>query len=638
TDPSAAPLQVAWYERRFNLDGVGCEREVVALEEAPSVNPIGCISGKCFIAKAVSKDEAERLADGDGMEVFFCRGVFQQQLNSFMPYPELGEDAAAGGCKRSGKRQPGVSEMVADSEDAVTQKRVRYADEQAAAPVRRTGKLVSGRTCVECGATQTPQWREGPAGPKTLCNACGVRYVRAQQRASKRAVALGLSRSACGSGGRQSRAPKGAKADAARCSPVRAAPSDAPPQQRPSRQAALLAANKTAQYARTGVFPQSAMDIQPYGSVQATAAVQHQQQHHNHHHAADASSGGSGGGAVCGSAPTAAAHALSGTPDCSPFHDPCGSEQEGVTVEVVVGSTEGDADCCGAASASAAGAPAAAGDACAYPLPASCPQLPPPFASFLAASSAGALGEGAAATGLALAASPVLVAVAMGVPGRDAMVPVLPLPSAPPATHALACHPHGALLGGGGGGLLRMSSDALRLAASNPNGCVLLAPGHHSHRDLCGAAERAASRGSGGGGGCTPSLSGGSLGLAAAACCDDHPTAPLVVSVPVSPTSARVGGYAAVYDAAGLGTCAEAEEEDARMEEAFGGGCLHEHHHHRLQLQLHMEGCGGGGGMLQCGGGVEDEFGPLVEAEVDFGLGADGGMGLGGGDEGLFDE
>ncbi|KAK9750818.1 hypothetical protein RND81_02G224100 [Saponaria officinalis] len=32
------------------------------------------------------------------------------------------------------------------------------------------------RKCTHCEITQTPQWREGPDGPKTLCNACGVRY------------------------------------------------------------------------------------------------------------------------------------------------------------------------------------------------------------------------------------------------------------------------------------------------------------------------------------------------------------------------------------------------------------------------------------------------------------------------------
>ncbi|KAK1435378.1 hypothetical protein QVD17_01139 [Tagetes erecta] len=33
-----------------------------------------------------------------------------------------------------------------------------------------------GRRCQHCLAEKTPQWRAGPMGPKTLCNACGVRY------------------------------------------------------------------------------------------------------------------------------------------------------------------------------------------------------------------------------------------------------------------------------------------------------------------------------------------------------------------------------------------------------------------------------------------------------------------------------
>lgn len=32
--------------------------------------------------------------------------------------------------------------------------------------------------CVHCGNTETPLWRGGPDGPKTLCNACGVRYKK----------------------------------------------------------------------------------------------------------------------------------------------------------------------------------------------------------------------------------------------------------------------------------------------------------------------------------------------------------------------------------------------------------------------------------------------------------------------------
>ncbi|KAL3032136.1 hypothetical protein AAZX31_02G067600 [Glycine max] len=32
------------------------------------------------------------------------------------------------------------------------------------------------RRCTHCLAQRTPQWRAGPLGPKTLCNACGVRF------------------------------------------------------------------------------------------------------------------------------------------------------------------------------------------------------------------------------------------------------------------------------------------------------------------------------------------------------------------------------------------------------------------------------------------------------------------------------
>lgn len=34
------------------------------------------------------------------------------------------------------------------------------------------------KRCMHCDATETPQWRQGPTGPKTLCNACGVRWGR----------------------------------------------------------------------------------------------------------------------------------------------------------------------------------------------------------------------------------------------------------------------------------------------------------------------------------------------------------------------------------------------------------------------------------------------------------------------------
>lgn len=39
-------------------------------------------------------------------------------------------------------------------------------------------RFLAKRRCVDCGEINTPQWRRGPNGPKTLCNACGIRVMR----------------------------------------------------------------------------------------------------------------------------------------------------------------------------------------------------------------------------------------------------------------------------------------------------------------------------------------------------------------------------------------------------------------------------------------------------------------------------
>ncbi|KAG6484656.1 GATA transcription factor 4-like [Zingiber officinale] len=41
---------------------------------------------------------------------------------------------------------------------------------------RATEEGSATRRCTHCASEKTPQWRTGPLGPKTLCNACGVRY------------------------------------------------------------------------------------------------------------------------------------------------------------------------------------------------------------------------------------------------------------------------------------------------------------------------------------------------------------------------------------------------------------------------------------------------------------------------------
>ncbi|KAF0923554.1 hypothetical protein E2562_006557 [Oryza meyeriana var. granulata] len=54
------------------------------------------------------------------------------------------------------------------------------------------------RRCANCGTASTPLWRNGPRGPKSLCNACGIRYKKEERRAAATATADGGSGAGCG--------------------------------------------------------------------------------------------------------------------------------------------------------------------------------------------------------------------------------------------------------------------------------------------------------------------------------------------------------------------------------------------------------------------------------------------------------
>ncbi|KAI4376984.1 hypothetical protein MLD38_014683 [Melastoma candidum] len=47
------------------------------------------------------------------------------------------------------------------------------------------------RACSDCNTTTTPLWRSGPRGPKSLCNACGIRQRKARRAMEEEAAAAG---------------------------------------------------------------------------------------------------------------------------------------------------------------------------------------------------------------------------------------------------------------------------------------------------------------------------------------------------------------------------------------------------------------------------------------------------------------
>ncbi|XP_073128081.1 GATA transcription factor 19 [Henckelia pumila] len=50
------------------------------------------------------------------------------------------------------------------------------------------GDPLLARRCANCDTTSTPLWRNGPRGPKSLCNACGIRFKKEERRATAAAA------------------------------------------------------------------------------------------------------------------------------------------------------------------------------------------------------------------------------------------------------------------------------------------------------------------------------------------------------------------------------------------------------------------------------------------------------------------
>lgn len=76
-----------------------------------------------------------------------------------------------------------LSEKGSDPEDMSSKCSSKNSSEESQSQITELKK-----SCADCGTTKTPLWRGGPAGPKSLCNACGIR-----SRKKRRAV-LGLNK------------------------------------------------------------------------------------------------------------------------------------------------------------------------------------------------------------------------------------------------------------------------------------------------------------------------------------------------------------------------------------------------------------------------------------------------------------
>ncbi|PSS21698.1 GATA transcription factor [Actinidia chinensis var. chinensis] len=92
--------------------------------------------------------------------------------------PSLSESSSTPSSS-SGSSQTSVlffSNPVRDLGDGVLKPPAKKQKRPTAETDGEAGGCQTQRRCSHCQVQKTPQWRAGPLGAKTLCNACGVRY------------------------------------------------------------------------------------------------------------------------------------------------------------------------------------------------------------------------------------------------------------------------------------------------------------------------------------------------------------------------------------------------------------------------------------------------------------------------------
>lgn len=80
---------------------------------------------------------------------------------------------------RDGERSQGIS--TGDASPALIRGDAGIAipidKDNRAGDKKKKMKVADEYVCTDCGTLDSPEWRKGPNGPKTLCNACGCKYL-----------------------------------------------------------------------------------------------------------------------------------------------------------------------------------------------------------------------------------------------------------------------------------------------------------------------------------------------------------------------------------------------------------------------------------------------------------------------------
>ncbi|WFD30329.1 hypothetical protein MSPP1_001347 [Malassezia sp. CBS 17886] len=171
-DSSSATGCTQRFRASHSLTSVGRARHIASV-----LIPYGSVVLACFQVEGDGNSvahAAKRARSGDAADVHARTAddgagggradVWKTESHAAVPLPQAVQDSLL--------RIGGPVPFGAQSDAAAVDGNVATLAAVAAAAAAQAKK------CASCGKSNSPEWRRGPSGHKTLCNACGLRYAR----------------------------------------------------------------------------------------------------------------------------------------------------------------------------------------------------------------------------------------------------------------------------------------------------------------------------------------------------------------------------------------------------------------------------------------------------------------------------
>ncbi|KAL7311743.1 hypothetical protein PS15m_009467 [Mucor circinelloides] len=88
----------------------------------------------------------------------------------------------AGELTNIGMNQLMSAPIIVSNAENIQERTKSPSDKPRSGKKKRVEKFDVPKICTDCGTTDAPEWRRGPSGPKTLCNACGLRWSKTKKK------------------------------------------------------------------------------------------------------------------------------------------------------------------------------------------------------------------------------------------------------------------------------------------------------------------------------------------------------------------------------------------------------------------------------------------------------------------------